>query len=144
MEEGELLFKGPAIMKGYYKDPQATEKALESGWFHTGDLGYFDENGYCYLTGRKKNLIVMGNGEKINPELEYYFQKHSAVQECMVCYCDGVLCVEFCTTDPDAAAELVEVYNEKMPRSHRIHRITYRDEPIKRTAIGKIIREDKR
>ena len=145
VEEGELLFKGPAIMKGYYKDPQATEKALESGWFHTGDLGFFDEDEYCYLTGRKKNLIVMDNGEKINPEeLEYYFQKHSAVQECMVCYCDGVLCVEFCTTDPDAAAELVEVYNEKMPRSHRIHRITYRDEPIKRTANGKIIREDKR
>ena len=144
VEDGELLFKGAPIMRGYYKDPAATAKALRDGWFRTGDLGYFDEDGYCYLTGRKKNLIVMPNGEKVNPEeMEYYFQKDSAVRECVVRYCDGGLCVDVCTNDPKAVARLIADYNANMPLSHRVHRITYRQAPIKRTASGKIIREEK-
>ena len=144
VEDGELLLKGPAVMKGYYKDPEATARALENEWFHTGDLGFFDEDGYGYLTGRKKNLIVMSNGEKINPEeLEYYFQKASCVRECVVSYCDGVLGADVWTDDPKAVAQLLEDYNMKMPLSHRIHRITYRDEPMRRTASGKIMREEK-
>lgn len=144
VEDGELLFKGVPIMRGYYKDPVATAKILKDGWFHTGDLGYFDEDGYFYLTGRKKNLIVMSNGEKVNPEeMEHYFQKDSAVRECMVRYRDSGLCVDVYTDDPKAVARLIEDYNANMPLSHRIHRITYREEPIKRTASGKIIREEK-
>ena len=143
VEDGELLFKGPAVMRGYYKDPEATAKALARGWFHTGDLGFFDEEGYGFLTGRKKNLIVMPNGEKINPEeMEYAFQKYPAVQECMVSYCDGGICLNVYTHDPEAVAQLVEDYNIRMPLSHRIHLINYRDEPLKRTASGKIIREE--
>ena len=144
VEDGELLLKGPAVMKGYYKDPEATARALENGWFHTGDLGFFDEDGYGYLTGRKKNLIVMSNGEKINPEkLECYFQKASFVRECVVSYCDGVLGVDVWTNDPEAVAQLLAEYNTKMPLAYQIHRVTYRNEPIRRTAIGKIMREEK-
>ena len=130
-------------MRGYYKDPEATARALEDGWFHTGDLGFFDEDGYGYMTGRKKNLIVMSNGEKINPEeLECHFQKASVVRECVISYCDGALGMDVWTKDPEAVARLLEEYNTKMPLSHRIHRVTYRNKPIRRTASGKIMREE--
>ena len=64
---GEVLIQGPNIMKGYYKQPEATAETLIDGWFHSGDLGYLDEDGFLFLTGRKKNLIISG-GQNISPE----------------------------------------------------------------------------
>ena len=66
--EAEICFKGPNITKEYYRRPTATKEAWDSeGWFHTGDLGHLDEDGYLYITGRKKELIVSSNGKKIAP-----------------------------------------------------------------------------
>ena len=81
---GEIVAKGPNIMKGYYKQPELTEKALKYGWLHTGDLGYFDDNGYLYLTGRKKNMIISGGINIYPEEIEEVLMRHIAVSECCV------------------------------------------------------------
>ena len=67
--EGEIVVKGACVMMGYYKDPEATADAFDNdGYFLTGDYGRFDENGYLYITGRKKNLIILSNGKNVYPE----------------------------------------------------------------------------
>ena len=83
---GEICIKGPNIMLGYYDDPEETAKVLdEDGWFHTGDLGYVDVDGYAYLTGRAKNVIVTTKGKNVYPEeIEYLLNLLDYVEESFV------------------------------------------------------------
>ncbi|MBR0374001.1 MAG: AMP-binding protein [Mogibacterium sp.] len=82
---GEICFKGPIVMMGYYKDPENTAASLQDGWFHTGDLGYLDKEGYVVITGRKKNVIIAGNGKNVFPEeLEFFAMRSDFIEECMV------------------------------------------------------------
>lgn len=82
---GELRVKGPNVMLGYYENEEATKEVLKDGWFYTGDLGYIDEEGYIFITGRKKNVIVLKNGKKVFPEeLEELVNKIDVVKESMV------------------------------------------------------------
>ncbi|MCR4745374.1 MAG: AMP-binding protein [Lachnospiraceae bacterium] len=67
-ENGEILVRGTSVMKGYYKMPEETAEALRGGWLHTGDKGYLDKDGYLFINGRVKNLIILSNGENISPE----------------------------------------------------------------------------
>ena len=72
-------------MLGYYQDQEATDAVLKDGWFHTGDLAYFDEDGYLWITGRKKNVIITANGKNVYPEeLENYLDESLFVSESMV------------------------------------------------------------
>jgi long-chain acyl-CoA synthetase len=85
-EDGEILARGPNIMKGYYDNPDATREALEGGWLHTGDLGYIDDAGFLYIQGRKKSVIVTTAGKKIYPEeVEAELLKSAYIAECLVC-----------------------------------------------------------
>ena len=82
---GEIIVKGPNVMLGYYNHPEATEKVMKDGWFHTGDLGKIDENGYLYITGRCKSVIVTKNGKNIYPEeVEYYLNDNPLISEALV------------------------------------------------------------
>ena len=82
---GELKVKGPNVMLGYYENPEATKAVLKDGWFYTGDLGYQDKDGYIFITGRKKDMIVLKNGKKVFPEeIETLINRLDEVAECMV------------------------------------------------------------
>ncbi len=114
---GEICITGPNIMLGYFKDPEATAKVIDSeGWFHTGDLGYIDDEGYAYLTGRAKNVIITKNGKNVYPEeLEYLlglvpFVSESFVFEDTKAAGGDTLIVASVMTD---AEELEEVLGEE-------------------------------
>lgn len=83
-QEGELVLRGPMVMKGYWNMPEATAEAIRNGWLHTGDIGYVDSDGYFYITDRKKDIIIKG-GENISPRvIEEILYTHPAVAEASV------------------------------------------------------------
>jgi long-chain acyl-CoA synthetase len=67
IEDGEVLARGPHVFPGYWRKPEATAEALRDGWLHTGDLGYLDKDGYLFITGRRKEIIVLPSGKKVQP-----------------------------------------------------------------------------
>jgi long-chain acyl-CoA synthetase len=82
---GEIIYKGPNVMLGYYNMPEKTAEVLKDGWFHTGDLGFLDDEGWLYIAGRKKNVIVTKTGKNIYPEeVEYYINRNKYIQESLV------------------------------------------------------------
>ncbi len=81
---GEIVIRGPYIMAGYYKDPEGTKEMMRDGWLHTGDLGRFDEEGFLYIAGRKKEMIKVGGQIVYAPEVEAAFHKHEGVAEVAV------------------------------------------------------------
>jgi len=87
---GELAVRGPMVMKGYWNRPDATEAALHDGWLYTGDLGYFDSHGNLFLTGRKKEVIVLSNGKNVYPEeIEAHYLKSPYIKEMAVMGLEG-------------------------------------------------------
>lgn len=142
IEQGELLMKSPAVMKGYYKDPEATAQVIKEGWLHTGDMGYCDEDGYYYITGRKKNVMILPNGENVNPEeVEARLGECEAIRECMV-YSDGKgICADVYATDRETAAGYIKEYNDDVPRYRQIYKVNYTQAPLEKTASGKIRRK---
>ncbi len=84
---GQVLIKGPNVMRGYFKDNQLTAQVIKDGWFYSGDLGFFDKEGYLFLTGREKEVIVLGSGKNVYPEeLESYYGKAPSIKEiCITC-----------------------------------------------------------
>jgi long-chain acyl-CoA synthetase len=90
--EGEIIAKSPSVMMGYYKDPQKTAEVMEDGWFLTGDLGYIDEDGYLFISGRSKNVIIGSGGENIFPEqIEAAINQHETVLDSLVMEQDSKL-----------------------------------------------------
>lgn len=158
---GEIIAKGPNVMLGYYENEEATKEVLIDGWFHTGDLGYIDKDGFLFITGRKKNVIVMKNGKNIYPEeLEVLISKLPYVAENMV------FGIPSRDDDLDLAAKIVynkeyveEVFgniskeelkekiwqdikkiNKTMPPYKYIRQIIVTDEPMIKTTTQKVKR----
>ena len=83
--EGEIVVRGPNIMRGYYRNKEKTDEVIKDGWFHTGDIGYVDKDGFLYITGRIKNMIVLGGGKKVHPEeVEEVMSKSDFIKELCV------------------------------------------------------------
>jgi long-subunit acyl-CoA synthetase (AMP-forming) len=160
---GEICAKGGNIMLGYYNNPEATAEVLRDGWFHTGDLGYIDEDHYVHITGRIKNVIITKNGKNVYPEeIENYLGKIPYVNECLVWGKDSEESGEtliFASiradydevkdalgenyTDEDVAALLwkeIDVLNEQLPFFKRIRKIDVRKEEFEKTTGKKIKR----
>lgn len=139
-------------MQGYYKMPEETAEALQDGWLKTGDLGYADEEGFVYLTGRKKNLIITKNGENVSPEeLENKLGEQRLVQEILVRENEGVIEAEIYPdydyakkkriSDIRAALQgLIDDYNKGAAAYKKIYGLKVRDTEFEKTPSKKIKR----
>jgi long-chain acyl-CoA synthetase len=108
-DDGEVLLKGPNIFKGYYKNDAATAEALEDGWLHTGDLGRLDEDGFLYITGRKKDIIITAGGKNITPaNLENGLKQNRWVSQAVVVGDRRPYLVALITLDPEELPALAQ------------------------------------
>jgi len=144
---GEILVRGDNVMMGYYNDPEATAAAFEGEWLKTGDYGYIDSEGYLFFTGRKKNLIILGNGKNVSPEeIEGKLGSIEFVKEVLVYEEKGRITAEFYLDTekfPDAESLLkdeVKKVNAEMAEFKQVTRIKTRDTEFPKTTTLKIIR----
>lgn len=158
---GEIAVKGPSVMLGYYKNEEETKKVLKDGWFSTGDYGYIDEDGFIYVTGRKKDIIVLKNGKNVYPqEIEFLINKIPYVAESLVYsrdkdVTDTMLCAKI-VYDKDAIKlalgekteaeyqdciwQEIKNINQELPIFKRIKHISITTEPLKKTTTQKVKR----
>ena len=159
---GEIICRGDSVMIGYYNNPEETAKVLIDGWLYTGDYGYFDRDGFLYVAGRKKNVIVTKNGKNIFPEeVEFYLNKSDYIKEVVVWGVDDeksgdtVVQAEI-FPDYDAVFEKfgrvsdeelkrilkkeIDEINEHMPLYKRVKRFEIREEEFEKTTTKKIKR----
>ena len=143
---GEIVIKGPGVMKGYWNKPAETAAVLRDGWLHTGDVGYKDEEGYLYITDRKKDLIIRG-GENIYPkEVENILYQHPQVLEAAVVgipdpvYGESVKAFVTLKSPGGATAEELMAYcRQHLPKYKRPAAIQFMD-ALPKSAVGKILR----
>ena len=150
--DGEIWVKSSSVMLGYYKNEEATKETLVDGWLRTGDLGYVDEDNFLYITGRKKNLIILSNGENVSPEeLENRISEDPLVAEVLVYEEDGQITAEIYPNEEYAAkkrikdvqAELsarVDAMNRALPMFKQVRRIKLRETEFEKTTSRKIKR----
>jgi len=149
--EGEIAIKGPMVMKGYYRNPEATAEALQDGWFRTGDIGRLDREGYLFITGRSKEIIVLSSGKNIHPEeVEQAYLASPLIKEiCVLGTADGNALHAVIVPDLDYAGEKrianiqeeikweVREISSRLPSYLKITGLSLRTEPLPRTPLGK-------
>lgn len=153
IEDEEIWVRGTSVMQGYYKMPEETKETLTpDGWLKTGDLGYLDADGYLYITGRRKNLIILANGENVSPEeLENLLYKNRLVKEAVVREKDRIIEAEIFPDEElakkkhikdlqKALEDAVLECNQALPSYKRISRVLLRTEEFPKTTTRKIKR----
>ncbi len=155
-DNGEILVKGSSVMKGYYKMPEETAETLRDGWLHTGDKGYIDEDGFLFINGRVKNLIILSNGENISPEeIENKLALDALVGEVIVTGEDNGLTARIYPDQDVVAAKgldeeaiksalqaFLDQYNKEQPTYRRITGLVVRKNPFIKSATQKIKRQE--
>ena len=160
---GEIVVKGPSVMLGYYQNEEATKEALVDGWFHTGDLGYLDKDGFLFITGRKKNVIVLKNGKNIYPEeLENLINRVEGVKEsfvygkpdrdddtkicCKIVYDIDQMKEAYGILDEEAILmkmnEEIKNINKTMPTYKYIREVSVTDQELIKTTTQKVKRHE--
>jgi len=154
VREGEIVVKGPNVMQGYFNRPEETAEVLKDGWLYTGDLGHLDDDGYLYITGRKKEIIVLSNGKNINPsEIEAKIENRAACVSEIGIYADldqlKAIVVpnraEFSGLSAEEIEErikwqVIDVYNQSVSPYKKIMDFSLTDEELPRTRLGKLQR----
>lgn len=143
IRNGEVCVKSQSIMLGYYKDVEATKLAIQDGWLYTGDLGYLDAEGYLYLTGRKKNLIILPGGENVSPEeLEDLLYKNPYIEEVLVKEVAQKICAEIYSEKDkqNAIKSYIREMNRVLPYYKRIMDVKFKEERFEKTGSDKIKR----
>ncbi len=159
IRDGEITASGPNIMQGYYNKPEETAEIMMDGWLYTGDLGYIDDEGFLFITGRKKEIIVLSNGKNVNPsELEEKLSESRYVKDCGVFYHDDQLqAIILPQTDQGPAdksseetvqitadelirKEVIEPYNKTVSPYKKIMGFHLTEEELPRTRLGKLQR----
>ncbi len=155
IENGEIMVKSSSVMTGYYKMPKETRETLENGWLHTGDKGYVDEDGFLYINGRIKNLIILSNGENVSPEeIENKLALNPLIEEVVVTgegsgltariYPNQDIIEKKKYDDERLEKELqklIDSYNKAQPTYKRITGLVVRQTPFKRNTTKKILRQ---
>jgi len=136
---GEILAFGPNIMKGYYRKKELTSRVVINGWLYTGDVGYLDEEGFLFITGRSKDVIVTPAGVNVYPEeIEAALNKYPEVKESAVLGSDQVFAVIVSDASLEAIAELVKRFNSRVAEFKRIAKFVVRREELPKTRLKKI------
>ena len=154
---GEIIAQSPSLMEGYYNNPTATEAVIKDGWFHTGDLGWVDTDGYVYVTGRIKDVIVTGAGKNVYPaDLEAIYQSTPSIKEICVLgvksgLTEDIHAVLTPKADPPESRAQAEVkkkiqreiqrFGNELPSYHRLQHIHVWLEPLPRNDSGEVCRE---
>ena len=143
-EQGEILVKGDNITPGYYNAPEETAKAFEDGWYKTGDLGYFDKDGFLHIQGRVKDMIVLSSGQNVFPQdIQTVLVKHPSVKDAVVVGLPKGTSVEvhaaLIVDDPNTAREAVDWTNSQLAEQQRVRGFTvWPDEDFPRTHTLKV------
>ncbi len=145
-EDGEIFVKGKNVFLGYYKDENQTREALINGEYATGDIGHLDEDGFLFITGRKKNLIVLSNGENVSPEgIEMQLLQDEGVEEVVVVEHENrILALVFPSEEyignDEYFRQLCDRYNRQVPPMRRIADIRLRETEFEKNSSRKILR----
>ena len=153
-ENGEILVKSSSVMKGYYHMDEETGQALKDGWLHTGDKGYMDEDGFLFINGRVKNLIILSNGENISPEeIEGKLALNGLISEIVVTgennaltariYPEEALAKDMTKEEVTAALQkIIDEYNREQPTYRQLSRLVVREYPFIKNSARKILRTE--